>query len=207
MIRKLFEKCIALSAPGFGREIERRNARRVGTSSGWFTPEEAVVAEALAKLIVPGGNGSPGIEDICASGENAAKLVEKVVAESSNNGEVYARGLLAFDYWALSKHGRQFVGLSTEEQAALFRCAQERHENRAARTSVLARMRRGLEAIIHAKKGILYAELLYPVIRNDCLRIFYTSAASWAWLQYDGPPMDDGYCSLTQPRLSDHIYG
>jgi hypothetical protein len=40
---------------------------------------------------------------------------------------------------------------------------------------------------------------LYPVIRNDCIQIFYTSQVSWVWLGYDGPPMEKGYSNLIQP--------
>jgi Gluconate 2-dehydrogenase subunit 3 len=199
MLRKLFDKCLALASPGFSRELDNRNERRAATSSQWFAPQEAAVAWALAKIIVPAGDGSPGIENISPD-QSALASLDKMVAEDSQRQQLYSHGLLAFDHWALTEHKRGFADLSTEDQINLFRAVQERYDNRVAESSSIAKLRRGFESLIYARKGIFHAERLYPAIRNDCLQIFYTSSVSWTWLQYDGPPMEKGYPSLTRPR-------
>lgn len=207
MFRRLFDKCLALASPGFSKELHRRNSRRASNGLPWFVPEEAVVAWALAKIIVPSADGSPGIEDILRPDQSGVAWLDKIVAEDSQKQELYSYGLLAFDHWALSESGRAFADLPVEHQADLFRAAQQRHDSRAAGTSRISKLGRALEALISVRKGIFHAERLYPIIRNDCFQVFYTNSASWAWLQYDGPPMDEGYCSLTRPRLSGRLYG
>lgn len=206
MFRRLFDKSLALASPGFRKELHRRNVLRTRNESQWFVPEEAVVVWALAKIIVPSVNGSPGIEDLSRPDQTAVALLDKMVAEDSEKQVLYSHGLLAFEFWALAEHRRVFSDLSVEHQVDLFRSAQQRYDARVADTSRTAKMRRAFEAVISARKGIFHAERLYPIIRNDCLQIFYTSSVSWAWLQYDGPPMDNGYCSLTRPRLAGRLY-
>lgn len=207
MFRRLFDKCLALASPGFSNELHSRNTRRAANASQWFVPEEAAVAWALAKIIVPSGDGYPGIADILRPDQSGVALLDRIVADDSYKQTFYACGLLAFDHWALSESGRVFADLSVEHQADLFRAAQKGHDSAAAGTSRTAKLRRAFEALISARKGTFHAERLYPMIRNDCLQIFYTSSVNWAWLQYDGPPMDEGYCSLTQPRLSGRLHG
>lgn len=201
MLRGIFDKCLVLASSGLNGELQRRNARRAGgNSSQWFTPEEAAVAGALAKLIVPRDEVSPGIDDICPLGQTAVTVLDKMVAENPDKQRHYSRGLVAFDYWAFGERARGFADLSTEDQARLLRAAQEQYDRRPAGSSSIAKLRRAFEALIQARKGIFQAEKFYPIIRNDCLRIFYTSSASWACLQYDGPPMEMGYPSLIRPR-------
>ncbi len=207
MFRRLFDNCLALASPGFSEELHRRNARRSANSSQWFVPEETAVAWALAKIIVPSADGSPGIEDISRPDQSAVALLDKIVTENSEKQALYSRGLLAFDHWALSESGQVFSDLSVDDQTNLFRAAQQRHDARVADASRTAKLRRAFGEVIHARKGIFHAERLFPTIRNDCLQIFYTSSVSWAWLQYDGPPMDEGYCSLTRPRPAGRLYG
>jgi Gluconate 2-dehydrogenase subunit 3 len=207
MFRRLFDKCLALASPGLSKELDRRNARRAVNPSQWLVPEEAAVAWALAKIIVPSADGSPGMEDISRPDQTAVALLDKIVAEDSERQALYSHGLLAFDHWALNESGCEFADLSVEQQARLFRDAQQRHDAQVTGTSRIAKLRRAFEALIWARKGVFHAERLYPIIRNDCLQIFYTSSISWTWLQYDGPPMDQGYCSLTQSRLTGRLYG
>lgn len=199
MLRGLFDKFLALASPGFSRELRSRNASRTGGSSQWFTRQEAVVALALARIIVPDGDGSPGIDSISPD-QGAVTLLDGMMVGDSHRQLLYSYGLLAFDRWALIECGSGFADLSTEDQIRIFRMAQERRNCYSAGVSSLAKMRRAFDALIYARKGIFYADKLCPIIRNDCLEIFYTSQASWTWLQYDGPPMEKGYPSVTRPR-------
>jgi hypothetical protein len=199
ILKKLFHAGLALASRGFNQELIRRDARRNGDSLQ-FTPEEAVIAEAIAKIIVPSGEGAPGIDQVSLPDEKAISLLGKIVAQSPDKQPFYSRGLLAFDRWALQEYGSSFAGLSTELQTALFREAQEKYDRWEVETSSLAKIQRGFRAIVYAGNGRAHAAKLYPIIRDDCLQIFYTNRISWAWLNYDGPPMDKGYPSLTQPR-------
>jgi hypothetical protein len=195
MVKKLFNGCLALASREFNQELARRNARRGGDSSPWFAPEEATVAEALAKIIVPSEEGSPGIAEL---GPSAVVSLGERASKSLDRQQFYSRGLLAFDHWALKEWGHRFAELSVAHQTQLFGMAQKKHDSWSTGTSLTAKVRRGLRALIYAKSGIVHATRLYPVIRDDVLEIFYTSRVSWTWLDYDGPPMDKGYPSLTQ---------
>jgi len=205
--KRLFSASLALVSRDFNAELARRDTRRGKNSFLWFTPEEVAVVEALSKIIVPSEQDSPGIDEVSILGESAITSLDKMVAESPDRQRFYSPGLLAFDRWALKEQGHSFLELSTDQQTSLFQAVQEKYDHWWAQTSAVAKVQRGLNAIFHAGRGVFHAARLYPIIRNDCMQIFYTSSASWAWLQYDGPPMDKGYCSLTQPRLSEHLHG
>lgn len=186
----------------FYQELDRRNAQRSANSGQWLMPEEAAIAEALGKVIIPSDEDSPGMDEVCVLGPSPITSLDKMIRNGSYRQEVYARGLLSFDVWSLRKHGRKFVELSTEQQANLFRAAQEINESQEANPSVITKLWRRFGApFTEVRSGTLYAAVLYPIIRADCLEIFYTSRVSWAWLEYDGPPMEKGYSDLIRPRL------
>jgi hypothetical protein len=181
----------------FNQELDQRNAQRKENSGQWLRPEEAAVAEALAKIIVPSDEESPGIDEVCFLGPRAISSLDKMIRECTNRQHLYSRGLLSFDIWALREHGCKFVELSTEQQTNLFRGAQEINDSWKVKPALTTRLWRRFAAI---RRGAYYAGLLYPRIREDSLQIFYTSRVSWVWLGYDGPPMERGYSNLTQPR-------
>src|SRR6202161_4542111 len=79
------------------QEIERRNARRGHNAFRWFTPEEAAVAEALAHIIVPSDEETPGLDDVDVLGPSAMVVLDKLIKTSSHKQYVYSRGLLSFD--------------------------------------------------------------------------------------------------------------
>jgi len=192
--------CLKVSTGGMNRELARRDAQRGGKNLRWLMPEEAVVAEALATIIVPSDEEAPGIEEVCVLGPPAIVALDDLVARSSESQHLYSRGLLAFDIWAQSRHGCKFAEMPTEHQIMLFRAAQHDYERWAAGGSRLKKAWHRLRAISQARNGSYFAAQLYPQIKDDCLRVFYTSRVSWTWLQYDGPPMDKGYSSLATPR-------
>lgn len=197
---RLLNACLALALIDFNKELGRRNAGRGGNSLQWLTPEEAVVAEALAKIIVPSEEGSPGIDEVCIFGPSAITSLDKMIKESPGRQHFYSRGLLSFDIWALKEHGCKFGGLSTDQQTTLFRAAQEINDSSQANTSRIAKVWRRFRTLTQTRRGTFYAAALYPMIRHDSLQIFYTSRASWTWLEYDGPPMEKGYSNLTRRR-------
>ncbi len=189
------------SAPSaFNTELGRRNAVRGRNSFQWFMPEEAATAEALAKMIIPSEEGSPGIEEVSIFGPSAITLLDKLIKASPESQLFYSRGLLSFDIWAVKQYRHEMAELSTEQQAGLFRVVQQAPDICKGSQTPVAKMRRRFHSVMQARKGLSYAAMLCPMLRDHCLQIFYTSRVSWTWLEYDGPPMEKGYPSVVRPR-------
>lgn len=197
-LRAAYHACLSFASRDMERELAQRNLNRGVGAFGWLTPQEAVIAAALGKIIVPSDDETPGLDDIDVLGPSAIETLDKLILKDLYRQELYARGLLAFDRWAVWKHGRPFVELTETNQADLLRQAQ-RYSEKLAAASRPARAWQKIHGVVRASRGALFAAQLYPEIRNDCMRIFYTSRVSWVWLEYDGPPMDEGYPKL-QPR-------
>ena len=201
VVDRLLNAGLGFTVSDFYQELARRDARRLGSSGQWLTPEESAVAEALAKIIVPSDDESPGIDEVSVLGPDPITSLDKMIRNCSNRQYFYSRGLLSFDIWALREHGYKFVELSANQQTSLFRVAQEINDAWKTKPSLLKKLWRRFGApFAEVRRGTLYAAVLYPMIRDDSLQIFYTSQVSWIWLGYDGPPMEKGYSSLTRPR-------
>jgi len=200
IVRGVFRGCyhwfLSLASQPIDRELTRRDSRRGGGNLRWFTPEEAEVAAALANVIVPSDEETPGLDDIDVLGPSATTMLDKLLQADRHKQDVYARGLLSFDLWAIRKHGCPFAKLTAGDQLALFQQAQQFNEKLSSGSRVI-RAWRLLCGVTQAAKGPLFAARLFPEIRNDCFQVFYTSRVSWVWLEYDGPPMDEGYPKLT----------
>jgi hypothetical protein len=196
----LLNICFAVASRGTQKELARRDATRAHNSFRWFTPDEAVVAEALARIIVPSDEETPGMDEVGVLDAPAIVALDHLVATSSYRQNVYSRGLLSFDTWALKEGGCKFAEMSSECQIALVRAAQQMYEEWTGSVPAIRKAWRRLRAITRARDGSFFAAQLYPQIRNDCLRVFYTSRVAWTWLEYDGPPMDKGYPSVVAPR-------
>ena len=191
---------LAVSAPGMKEELARRDKARGGHGLQWLTPEEAECAEALARVIVPSDEETPGLAEIDVFGPPAAVALDGLISASGYLRYLYARGLFSFDLWARKTHECKFAAMKKEDQVAMFAAAQQIAESLAAGGSKWANVSKKIRATIMAGNGSFFAAKLYPQIRSDCLQIFYTSRVSWTWLGYDGPPMDKGYPSVVEPR-------
>jgi Gluconate 2-dehydrogenase subunit 3 len=197
----LYHAYFSFASRPVDRELARRNSSRGQGKMRWFTAEEAAVAVALAKIIVPSDDETPGLDDIDALGPPAIELLDKLLYKNHGKRDIYARGLLSFDWWAARRHGRSFTELDVDAQIALLREAQ--HYSETLRSGSRAvRAWRNLRGVSQSTKGSFFAAQLYSDIRNDCLQIFYTSRVSWVWLEYDGPPMDEGYPKLAARRTN-----
>jgi len=196
----LSDICVAVAARGIVEQVARRDAVRGRGAFRWFTSDEAVVAEALARIIVPSDEETPGMDEVGVLDAPAMVALDHLVATSSLRQKVYARGLLSLDMWARKEGGCKFAEMSSECQIALFRAAQQMYEEWTGSVPAIKKAWRRLRAITRARDGSFFAAQLYPQIRNDCLRVFYTSRVAWTWLEYDGPPMDKGYPSVVVPR-------
>jgi hypothetical protein len=165
----------------------------------WFTPEEATVAEALASIIVPSDDETPGLSDVDVLGPSAISALDRIVAGSKEKQVLYSRGLLSFDLWAIDQLGCKYADLSVIEQTKIFKAAEEDFEGQMTGHAMGKAWRR-ISGITQVANGKFFASQLYPEIRSDCFRVFYTSRVSWVWLEYDGPPMDQGYLRLDRHR-------
>lgn len=191
---------VNLALWGIKKELDRRDVERGRNNYRWLTPDEVVVVEALARIIVPSDDETPGIDEVCVLGPPAVEVLDKMIAISADRQEIYSRGLLSFDTWAVKERRCKFAEMREEDQIMLFRAAERLDEDWTAGGSPLIKAWLRLRAITRGKSGAFFAGQLYPQIRGDCLQVFYTSRVSWVWLEYDGPPMDKGYLSLTEPR-------
>jgi hypothetical protein len=188
--------CFRVVSRELHKELARRDAGRGGGGLRWFTPDEGLVAEALANLIVPSDDDTPGIEDVCVLGPSTLESLDRLIGDSPERQGTYGRGLLAFDVWAQRERGCKFVSLSQEDQIRLLKASQRIYEEWTSPVSLVHKAWRRFKIAIGGKGVPFSAGQLYPQIRSDCLQVFYTSRVSWIWLEYDGPPMDEGYPKL-----------
>ena len=191
---------LAAAERGMKKELARRDSERGRNNLRWFTSDEAMVAEALANVIVPSDEETPGLDEVDVLGPSAIVALDKLVATSLQRQHLYSHGLLAFETWALNQRGCKFAEMPKEDQIMLFRAAQQVYEDWTAGAHPIIKAWHRLRGITRARSGSFFAGQLYPQIRSDCLQVFYTSRVSWVWLEYDGPPMDKGYPNLMEPR-------
>jgi Gluconate 2-dehydrogenase subunit 3 len=192
--------CFRVVSRGLDQEVARRAVKRGEGSHQWIIPEEAVVAEAVANLIVPSDSDTPGAEDVCVLGPSTIDSLDQIIRNSPWRQSLYGRGLLSFDVWAQKQRGCLFAKLPEEEQIHLLKTSQQVYEEWTAPASLIKKAWRRLKIAVQ-KNGVPFsAAQLYPHIRSDCLQIFYTSKVSWVWLDYDGPPMEQGYPDLAARR-------
>lgn len=188
--------CFRVVSRGRDKELARRAAERGHGDFRWITPDEAVVAEALANLIIPSDGETPGIEDICVLGPSTLESLDRLIATSPGRQGLYARGLLSFDVWAQRERGCRFASMLQEDQVRLLKSSERSHEEWTSPAPLVQKAWRRFKIAIRGKGIPLSAGQLFPQLRSDCLQIFYTSRVSWIWLAYDGPPMDEGYPKL-----------
>jgi hypothetical protein len=188
--------CLRVLSRDFDQELAQRDASRGHGNLRWITTDEAAVAEALANLIIPSDNDTPGIDDVCVLGPSTLESLDKLIVNSAERQSLYSRGLLSFDAWALRERRCKFAMMTPEDQVQLLKTSQHIYEEWTSAAPAVKKAWRRFK-IITREKGIPFlAGQLYPQIRNDCFQVFYTSRVSWIWLEYDGPPMDEGYPNL-----------
>src|SRR5215469_5912356 len=120
--------CFRVISRSRDKELARRADERGHGDFRWITPEEAVVAEALANLIVPSDGETPGIEDVCVLGPSTLESLDRLIANSPERQASYSRGLLAFDAWAQRERGCIFASMLQEDQIRILKASQRIHE-------------------------------------------------------------------------------
>jgi hypothetical protein len=90
--------------------------------------------------------------------------------------------------------------MTPEDQIELLKTSQQIHEEWTSPAPAVKKAWRRLKIIARERCVPFFAGQLYPQVLSDCLQVFYTSRVSWIWLEYDGPPMDEGYPTLAARR-------
>jgi Gluconate 2-dehydrogenase subunit 3 len=192
--------CLRVLSRGLDKELGRRDAERGRGSLRWITADEATVAEALANLIVPSDNDTPGIDEVCVLGPSTLESLDKLILSSAERQTLYSRGLLSFDALALRKRQCKFAAMTSEDQTELLKASQRIYEEWTSPAPAARKAWRRFKITVRGKGLPFLAGQLYPQILSDCMQVFYTSRVSWIWLEYDGPPMDEGYPKLAARR-------
>ena len=191
---------LMMRSPKIAKELARRYRERPRGGPQWFTADEAALVEVLANLIVPSDETSLGAEQMDVLGRSAVETLDRLVAGSQRRQALYARGLLALDRLAKDEYKATFVALSRENQVDLLQFVDRRHQEWSKPMSLMARIPIKIAILYHKWSGLWPAAELFPTLVQDVLQAFYTNRVSWVWLDYDGPPMPEGYPNLLARR-------
>ena len=191
-------------SPTTARELARRQRERPAPGLEWFTADEAALVEVLAELILPSDDHAPGVAQLAQAGRPAVATLDRLVAGSPHRQAVYARGLLAVDRLAQQTDDRRFVELAPARQRLLLQFVERVQERWTAPVSLAGKVRARIVMLYHKWRGLFAAVELFRTLVRDVLQVFYTDRLSWEWLNYDGPPMPEGYPNVLAPRASVH---
>ncbi len=187
-------------SPATARELARRQRERPREGERWFTADESALVEVLADLIVPSDDTGPGAGQLKLAGRSAAERLDHLAAGSPRRQALYGPGLLALDRLAQDKHKARFVALSHEQQVQLLQVVDRLRQSWSAPSSLAAKIKNRIAVLYHKWSGVFPAVELFPGLVQDVLQAFYTDRLSWAWLDYDGPPMPNGYRNVLASR-------
>lgn len=188
-------------SPQTAKELARRHRERLRDGRRWFTADETALVEVLAHLIVPSDETGPGAEQLRLLGRPVAETLDRLVAGSQRRQVLYARGLLALDRLANDKYQAHFVELSPQNQVHLLEVVDQLRLKWSQPSSLSAKIKTKIVKLLYDQwSGVSPAAELFPTLVQDVLQAFYTDPVSWAWLDYDGPPMREGYPNLLASR-------
>lgn len=186
------------------KQPARRHRQRAREGPHWFTADESALVEVLANLIVPSDETGPGVAELALVGRSAVEALDRLIAGSRPRQAVYARGLVALDRLAKNEYGAPFQELSPPRQVELLRFVDRVYRTWSGSTSVAAKIRTRITLLYHKWSGLFPAVALFHTLVQDVLQVFYTDPVSWDWLDYDGPPMPEGYANLLARRAAPH---
>lgn len=184
---------LRMVSPRQGKDLARRHREPPRESLQWFTADESALVQILANLIVPSDETSPGAAQLNHSGRSAVETLDRLVVGSPPRQALYARGLLALDRLAKDRYRSTFACLSQQNQVHLLQFLDRLHQKWSTPISLIAKIKTKLVILYHQWSGLVPAVELFPRLVHDVLQAFYTDRVSWVWLDYDGPPMPDGY--------------
>jgi hypothetical protein len=187
-------------SPKNAKELARRHQARPREGQRWFTPDESALVEILANLIVPSDDTGPGASHLALAGRPAVATLDRLVAGSRPRQAVYGRGLVALDGLAKDAYQSKFADLSPQSQVRLLELVDRVGREWAEPGSFASKIGTRVIILYHKWSGLHPAVEFFRTLVQDVLRAFYTDPLSWAWLDYDGPPMPAGYPGLVHRR-------
>ena len=206
-VRKMVDAAAEMSAelpfaiPSWRRrERKRRDGERPADRTRWFTPQEREIVEALASLMVPSDQDTPGAAEVEVLGPSVVEVVDRAVAACAEKRAAYCRGLIVLDELAERRYGSRLLQLSVDKRIELIALVDDLCRHRMEMEGLRGKVRKKLSFLRNVWDWSSAAVTLFTVMRRDVLAAFYTSEVCWIWLGYDGPPMPDGYPSLVEPR-------
>ena len=191
---------VFLSSSTRRKELAERTRERTKDAEHWLTAGERASITAMALVIVPSSDDTPGANEMDVLGAPAADRLDEWIRASPAKQALYTRGLIAFDELARRRGGTSFPDLTSEQQHHLFTLVDAASQRRHRETSLPGKVQKKLELIGTMVTGWAVAVDLFPTLVQDVFTAFYTNEVSWAWLGYDGPPMPEGYTDLEHPR-------
>ena len=206
-ILKTAGKLLIKYPPDREQEIAMRNQMRPKDGIHWFVPEEASLLGALTLLIVPSDDDTPGVNEMDVLGSSAVKVIEKMVAGSTERQILYTEGLIVIDEIAIRLFKTRYSELPISKQMDILKILDISDPIRSKSGTTTGKLRKELLLLRHMRNGLFPAIELFSRLVRDVLEAFYTSEVSWVWLGYDGPPMPQGYPDLHLPRPRKGISG
>ena len=181
--------------------LSPKNAKpRLREGPHWFTANESALVEMLANLIVPSDDTGPGVAQLAFAGRPVVETLDRLVAGSRPRQAVYARGLLAMDRLARDAYRSKFADLSQQDRVRLLQLVDRVGRKWAKPDSLASKIGTRIIILYHKWSGLYAAVEFFRTLVQDVLQTFYTDPLSWAWLDYDGPPMPEGYPGLIRRR-------
>jgi choline dehydrogenase-like flavoprotein len=201
------ESCLLNNSIDMDKESRRRNNERLVNGKYRFLPEEARIIDVLASLIVPSDENTPGTNEMDVMGASAVKALEELVADSQYRQTLYTRGLIALNAVSLRKELREFVDLPNDKQLEILMNMEAGLSARQGAESFRGKLNKKIQVLKQLWRGTYPAIELFPILVRDVKEVFYSSEVSWIWLDYDGPPMPNGYKDLHVSRTRERTIG
>ena len=176
--------------------IFRRAARTPLSQFAVLRENEVVLVRCLANLIVPYDDETPGAEDA-----DAVRWIDTSLSSSAQRAALYAAGLIAIDEMAAKESGVAFVEMPHNAQIALLRRIERLVDTIQITPTLGTKLKSVATSVSCQLSGTADAIALFEVLVADVKQAFYTSDICWRWLEYDGPPMFEGYLKSSNGRL------
>jgi hypothetical protein len=176
--------------------VSHRAARTPGSQFAVLRENEVALIRCLANLIVPYDDETPGAEDA-----DAVRWIDTSLSLSAQRTALYAAGLIAIDEMAVKASGVGFVEMPHDAQIALLRQIETMVDTIQITPTLGTKLKSVATSVSCQLSGTADAIALFEVLVADVKQAFYTSEICWRWLEYDGPPMFQGYLTSSQGRL------
>ncbi len=175
------------------RALAKRGSTRPEGAERWLREDERRLLTAIAATLLPSDETSPGAVEA-----GVVEALDHKLARTQPRQGLYARGLASCDRLSQKRHRRSFIDLTAPEREDLLREIERSFGPGHASATSSGRVLRGL---LRLYANVRFpAVQLFPVLLEDVMEAFYTHPVSWQWLDYDGPPMPEGYLDLHHTR-------